>query len=79
MLLDGIEDGGIEPDRSFHFQNLLVNSLSGIEVDFQLIYATSGIAPNLARADLVAGRAFTADHKSLDVRDPGPGFLPLAQ
>jgi len=77
MLLDGIEDGGIEPPRSFNFQNLLVESVSGIEADFQVIYATSGIAENLNREELVVGRAFTPDKKSLDVADVGAGFLPL--
>jgi hypothetical protein len=78
MLLDGVEDGGIEPERSFHFQNLIVDTLAGIEVDHQLIYATSGIADNLKRDDLVVGRAFTPERKSLDVSDPGAGFLPLS-
>jgi len=77
MILDGIEDGGIEPERSFHFQNLIVESLSKIDVDYQIIFATSGIAKNLNREDLVMGSAFTADKKSLDVRDPGGGLLPL--
>jgi len=77
MLLDGIEDGGVEPERSFHFQNLMVEALADIEVEHQLIYATSGIAENLNRHDLVAGRAFTAEKKSLDVYDAGGGFLPL--
>jgi hypothetical protein len=77
MILDGIEDGGIEPERSYHFQNLIVERLSEIDVDHQLIYATSGIAPNLNPPDLVVGRAFTPDKKSLDVRDPGGGMLPL--
>lgn len=79
MILDGIEDGGIEPGRSYHFQNLIVDSLAKIDVDFQLIYATSGIAANLNRPDLVVGRAFEADKKSLDVRDTGSGFLPLTE
>lgn len=79
MLIDGIEDGGIEPARSFHFQNLLVARLSALEADHQVIYATSGIAPNLDRNDLVVGRAFTPEKKSLDVPDAGPGFLPLTQ
>lgn len=79
MMLDGIEDGGIEPERSFHFQNLIVKSLSEIAVDHQLIYATSGIATNLDREDLVVGRAFTPEKKSLDVHDSGDGWLPLTK
>jgi len=78
LILDGIEDGGLELPRSHHFQRLIVDMSAAIEVEHQIIYATSQIAPELEKPALVVGRAFTTADKSLDVSDPGPGLLPLA-
>ncbi|MET2491113.1 hypothetical protein ACPPTL_19900 [Ralstonia pseudosolanacearum] len=68
-MLDGIDDGGMEKERSHRLQEILVNECATYEVDFQLIFATSEINPRFEETDLVVGRFFTPEHRSLDVRD----------
>jgi hypothetical protein len=68
MMLDGIDDGGMEKNRSHKLQEIIVEECSTYKVDFQLIYATSEINPDFEDSDLVIGRAFTAEARSLDVR-----------
>ncbi|CAB3960447.1 hypothetical protein BLA3211_00185 [Burkholderia aenigmatica] len=69
LMLDGIDDGGMEKERSHRLQELIVEECSTYEVDFQLIFATSEINPKLETSELVVGRYFTSDARSLDVRD----------
>ncbi|NVM76621.1 uncharacterized coiled-coil DUF342 family protein [Duganella sp. SG902] len=69
MMLDGIDDGGMEKERSHRLQEIIVNECEGFDVDFQLIFATSEINPLLEREDLVAGRSFSPNARSLDVRN----------
>lgn len=69
MMLDGIDDGGMEKERSHRLQEIIVAECESFDIDFQIIFATSEINPLLEREDLVAGRSFTPDARSLDVRD----------
>lgn len=68
MMLDGIDDGGMEKERSHRLQEIIVAECESFDIDFQLIFATSEINPLLEREDLVAGRSFSPDARSLDVR-----------
>jgi hypothetical protein len=68
LMLDGIDDGGMEKDRSHQLQEILVNECSTYDADFQLIFATSEINPDLEGTELVVGRPFSPDERSLDVR-----------
>ncbi|PAJ91378.1 AAA family ATPase [Burkholderia ubonensis] len=69
LLLDGIDDGGMEKERSHRLQEIIVGECQRYEVDFQVIFATSEINPLLEESDLVVGRFFTPEARSLDVRD----------
>ncbi|CAB3755419.1 ATP-binding protein [Paraburkholderia humisilvae] len=69
LMLDGIDDGGMEKERSHRLQEIIVEECSTYEVDYQVIFATSEINPMLETSDLVVGRFFTPDARSLDVRE----------
>jgi hypothetical protein len=69
LMLDGIDDGGMEKDRSHRLQEIIVEECATYEVDYQLIFATSEINPVLEKSELVVGRFFTPEARSLDVRD----------
>lgn len=68
MMLDGIDDGGMEKDRSHRLQEIIVNECESFEVDYQLIFATSEINPKIESSELVVGRYFNPEHRSLDIR-----------
>lgn len=67
MMLDGIDDGGMEKERSHNLQALIVSECAKIGVPFQLIYATSEINPELQNGALVVGRYFNPEARSLNV------------
>lgn len=67
IMLDGIDDGGMEKERSHQLQDIIVGECSNYNVDFQLIYATSEIKPEFEDTDLVVSRFFTPKSRSLDV------------
>jgi len=68
MLLDGIDDGGMEKKRSHNLQKIIIDECSSYKSHFQLIYATSEITPEIESSGMVVSRAFTPDSRSLDVR-----------
>ncbi|MEB5967377.1 AAA family ATPase [Comamonas testosteroni] len=68
LLLDGIEDGGQEIERSHHLQELVVKLSESLPADHQIIFSTSQIAPSLQDSDLVVGKASTVDDKTLAIR-----------
>lgn len=67
LLLDGIEDGGQELERSHHFQELVVRLSESLPAAHQIIFSTSQIAPSLQDSDLVVGKASTVDDKTLAI------------
>jgi hypothetical protein len=69
MMLDGIDDGGMEKERSHRLQEIIVEECATYEVGYQVIFATSDINPALEETNLVVGRFFTPEARSLDVRD----------
>lgn len=68
LLLDGIEDGGQEIERSHHLQELVVSLSEALPADHQIIFATSQIAPSLRDSGLVVGKASTVNDKTLAIR-----------
>lgn len=66
LILDGIEDGGIELPRAHRLQEIIAAECESYEVDFQLIMATSQIAPSLDSDRFVVGRRYTEDHRAID-------------
>ncbi|MFD1711897.1 AAA family ATPase [Ottowia sp. GY511] len=67
LILDGIEDGGMERPRAYRLQEIIAEECSTYEVDFQVIIATSQIAPSLNVEEFVVGRAFTEDQRALAI------------
>lgn len=67
VIVDGVEDGGMEPDRSFNFQKLIREKSDSMDVAHQIILATSQICPDLDNSEYVVGSAFTHDKKSIAI------------
>jgi predicted nucleic acid-binding Zn-ribbon protein len=67
LILDTIEDKGMEPERSHHFQNILADISMNSDVDHQLIYATAMIAPELEKSEFVVDRYYTHDDRTLNL------------
>ena len=67
LILDGIEDGGIELPRAHRLQEIIAEECATYKVDYQLIMATSQIAPSLNIIDYVAGRQYTEDERALKI------------
>lgn len=66
MLSDNMEDKGLEEDRSRNFQKILVRRLSEFgNPDYQVIFATSMIAPELDNPQYTVGEFYTRENKSL--------------
>ena len=66
MFSDNMEDKGMEPDRAANFQRLVVKRLQEMpNQEYQLIFATSMIAPELDNPDFTIGDNYTRENKSL--------------
>ncbi|MGY6037803.1 AAA family ATPase [Aeromonas sp. AE23HZ002T15] len=67
LMLDGIDDGGMEKERSHNLQRIIVEETASYEHDFQLIYATSEINPDYDDTDLIVSRYFNPEDRSLNI------------
>lgn len=67
LILDGIEDGGMELLRSYRLQEIIVNETRNYQCDYQLIFATSQISPMLDNDELVVDRYYSENSKSLAI------------
>lgn len=65
LILDGIEDGGMEPDRSYNFQRIIASSSDNSTVVHQIIMTTMSVCPELDDEKYIVGRKFTHDQKSI--------------
>jgi len=65
LLVDNVEDKGMEPARSHKFQRNMVDIASLLNVPHQIIYTTSMIAPELEGTTLCVGPYYTDINKSL--------------
>ena len=65
LLIDNIEDKGMEESRSHLFQQILVERVSELGVPYQVIYTTSMMNPHLELADYTVGPAYTSENRSL--------------
>jgi hypothetical protein len=66
MFSDNMEDKGMEPERAANFQRLVVSRLKEMpNQDYQLIFATSMIAPELEKPEFTIGENYTRENKSL--------------
>ncbi|KIP16006.1 AAA domain protein [Burkholderia sp. MSHR3999] len=67
LILDGIEDGGMELERSYRLQEIIVNECNRFECDYQVIFATSQISPALENDAYVVARQFSENSRSLAI------------
>ena len=67
-LFDNIEDKGMEEERSHNFQRLIVTHSAETQVEHQIIFTTSKIAPELDIPELTVGKFYTLSDKSLELR-----------
>lgn len=65
MLMDTIEDKGLEPERSRNFQRLLYEKSSAAISQNQMIIATSMIAPELDIPEVTVGDFYTHENRTL--------------
>lgn len=68
LILDGIENGGMEDSRSKNFQKAIHDLLSDSQVEFQIIFATKSIESTLDNKSYIVGSTFTKDSKSLNFK-----------
>jgi hypothetical protein len=65
MLMDTVEDKGLEPERSQNFQRILYEKSSQATSQNQLIIATSMIAPELDIPEVTVGEFYTHENRTL--------------
>ena len=68
VLLDNIEDKGMEQDRSHNFQEIVVRSSRETKTEHQIIFTTSMFNPELNEEELVIGPYYTHEHRTLDIK-----------
>jgi hypothetical protein len=67
MILDGIENGGMEDVRSQNFQRVISEMLSDCDTQHQIIFATKSISSELDHEKYIIGSKFAEDNRSLNV------------
>lgn len=66
LIMDNIEDKGMVVDRSQNFQRLIVSECSQLKDDFQLIFTTSMIDPELDGSEYCVGPMYPKGDHTLD-------------
>jgi hypothetical protein len=65
MLMDNIEDKGMMEERSQNFQRILVSECDKLTNDYQIIFTTSMIDPDLNKSEYVAGPFYKKGNHTL--------------
>ena len=65
LLMDNIEDKGMEESRSQLFQNEIIRLSNSLNVKHQIIFTTSMIDPELNKSDYCVGRYYDDQNKTL--------------
>ncbi len=65
LLLDNIEDKGMQPERSANFQELVEKRLVDLNIEHQVIMTTSMISPKLDGSPYCVGPFYKHDNKTL--------------
>ncbi|OAN96833.1 hypothetical protein A8B75_04305 [Sphingomonadales bacterium EhC05] len=68
LILDTLEDKGMEPARSQNFQRLLVKQSLLASANHQVIFATAMIDPELNTPEYVVGEYSTHDKRTLAIK-----------
>ncbi|WP_431021796.1 AAA-23 domain-containing protein [Erwinia rhapontici] len=67
LMLDGIDDGGMEKTRSHNLQDIIIKECSRYVHDYQVIFATSEISPQYSKSEYLVGEYYSPDNYSLNV------------
>lgn len=67
VMIDTIEDKGMEPERSHNFQNQVLRKSLASRVEHQIIFATAMISPQLDEEAFHIGRFYTRDEPTLKI------------
>lgn len=67
IMIDTVEDKGMEPQRSHNFQNQILRVSEESKVEHQMIYATAMIAPDLDEPTFTVGKFSTRDDPTLNI------------
>lgn len=65
LLMDNVEDKGMEVSRSWNFQKLIVRESKALNSPHQIIFTTSSLAPEFEGSDLTVGERYTRQNKTL--------------
>jgi len=65
LVLDGIENGGMEDERSQNFQKIVAEALSAYKADYQLIFATKNIDGSLKSTTYMIGEEYSETNQTL--------------
>ncbi|MCP5411436.1 MAG: AAA family ATPase [Alphaproteobacteria bacterium] len=68
LLLDNVEDKGMEPVRSHNFQKLIVERSEAAKVEHQIIFTTSMICGELNVDKYTIGPEYTHEHRTLEFK-----------
>ncbi|MDY0884687.1 AAA family ATPase [Dongia soli] len=68
VLLDNVEDKGMEEVRSHNFQKLIVNESQKAKFAHQIIFTTSTINPELELDEYVIGPKYTRENHTLNLK-----------
>lgn len=65
LLMDNVEDKGMEVPRSWNFQRLIVRESQSTKALHQIIFTTSSLAPELETGEFTVGDKYTRQNKTL--------------
>ena len=69
LLVDNVEDKGMEVERSHLFQRMVVERVTELQMPHQVIFTTSMMNPDLELDDYTVGAAYTSEEPSLAIVD----------
>jgi hypothetical protein len=69
LLMDNVEDKGMEPKRSHQFQKEIIKASEAIIVSHQIIFTTSMIDPELNNTDYCIGPYYDDHNKTLKLNN----------
>ena len=65
LLMDNIEDKGMEVERSHNFQRIIIEESQKVKIPHQIIFTTSMLDPRLEGGALTVGPKYTRQNKTL--------------
>lgn len=73
LLMDNVEDKGMEEKRSHNFQNIIAQTSMSAKLDHQIIFTTSTLNPDLDDEEYTIGPHYTHDCRTLRNADDTDG------